>query len=493
MDLVGQSYITSMKKKQDLRFINIITTVKSTIIKHDMIRLGDRIVVGVSGGPDSMCLLHVLYNLREHFHFELIAAHFEHGLRPGEDEKETEFVSSFVKGLRIPFEYQRPVQDIKNGQGSLEERARLARYAFLEEVRKRYNAHKIALGHNMNDQAETVIMRLLRGSGISGLKGIPPVRDGVIIRPIIGLRRDDVLYYLQKRGLQYMKDSSNADETFLRNRIRHKLIPILKQYQPNVISILSRTSEIIGMEDDFMEVRAREWVDTNVLFKEGIIGLPIHPFKGLHTALKNRVIRYLLKKRMGHLRRISYEHINAIIDMIHGKRPNMEAHLPYNIVVRKVYNWILFDEKKELEDFYYEIPGHGKYYLDAINSWIIVEQVNSVNETDKEGVIFLDADMIEFPVVIRNMRPGDRIALWGMDGHKKIKDIFIDMKIPLDVRRAIPILENKGLPIYLWYINKMDNRYKVGSKSNNILKIGLRMEKTPLWEHIYKEASHAIG
>lgn len=491
---MNQSYITSMKKKQDPKLINIIDKVTSTITKYEMISPGDRIIVGASGGPDSTCLLHVLHSLKSQFDFELIAAHFEHGLRPGEDEKETEFISSFAQRLGVPFEYKRAEQDIREGSGSLEEKARLVRYNFLEEVRKRHKAHKIALGHNMNDQAETVIMRLLRGSGISGLKGIPAVRDGLIIRPIIALNRDDVIYYLQKNRLRYMSDSSNTDKRFLRNRLRYELIPILQQYQPNIIRFLSKTSEIINMEDDFMESQARKWAEKNVLFKSGLSAIPIHMFKELHVALKNRVLRYLLKKKLGHLKRITYDHINDIVTMLYGERPNMEVHLPYGIIVKKRYNWLLIDEKRGFEDFYYNIPGCGTYYLDAISSWIILEQVELFQESSsEENTIFLNADLIEFPLTIRNVRPGDKIALKGIKGHKKVKDIFIDMKIPQDVRKSIPILVNKGSPIYLWCVNKMDRRYEPVKKNHRILKISLNTEKVPFWKRIYKEVGDATG
>ena len=152
----------------------------SIIYLYKMLKSGESVVVGVSGGPDSVCLLSILTELKTELQIELIAAHFEHGLRPGEDEKETEFVRSFVKSLGVPFEYEKADKNKKDGKGSLEEKARIVRYRFLERVRNKYDATKIALGHNRNDQAETIIMRLLRGSGLEGLKGIPPVRDGVI-------------------------------------------------------------------------------------------------------------------------------------------------------------------------------------------------------------------------------------------------------------------------------------------------------------------------
>ena len=486
-----------MKKKQDLKLINIINKVKATINDYQMIQPKDIIVVGVSGGPDSVCLLYILYDLRDQFDFRLIVGHFNHGLRPGEDEKETEFVRSITDSLGIPFEYQKAEEDIKKGEGSLEEKARILRYEFLEKVRKKFNAHKIALGHNMNDQAETVMMRLLRGSGVSGLKGIPPIREDRIIRPIIKLTRGEVLYYLKEKNLNYMIDPSNMDRNFLRNKIRYELIPFLMQYQPNIIEILSKTSEILGIEDDFLESETKKWAETNVEYSNKTIIVPIESFKNLHDALKNRIIRYLLKTKMGHLRKIRQEHIRGILHLIYSRKPNTEIRLPYNLVVKRAYNKIIIESKKEYKNFYYIIHECGSYYLDAIGCWVVIEELKSIENVDNinkdKNTVLLNADMIDFPIIIRNFRVGDKIALEGINGHKKIKDIFIDMKIPRDIRKIIPILVHKDMPIYIWGVNRIDKKYKIKSKNDKILKITLKPEKVLEWEYIYKEADHVIG
>jgi len=460
---------------------NIIKKVKSTIDKYQMIIPYEKIVVGVSGGPDSICLLHILYRLKEELKIELIGAHFNHGLRPGEDEKETEFVKSFVESLGIPFEYGDAEKDIRKGGGSLEEKARIERYRFLENIRKRHNAQKIALGHNMNDQAETIIMRLLRGSGITGLKGIPPVRDK-IIRPIIDLTREEIIYYLNTEGLKYVIDSSNMDITFLRNKIRHILIPELKKYQPNIIRILAKTAEIILLEDEFLELQTEKWVKEHVSFMEGAAIIPLSRLKEIHIALRQRVIRNIIRKKIGHTRKISFEHISNILELIEKGSPNSEIHLPYNIVIKKRYDLLICDEKRSLEDYSYIIDRIGEYYLPSIKSWIKIEEKEKLGDLNESDVL-LDAEKIDFPLEIRNIRPGDRIYL--SIGHKKIKDIFIDMKIPKEARKSIPILVNKGIPIYIWCIKKMDRRFAPKKDSKKILKISIKMEKMPFWKKIY--------
>ena len=480
-----------------LALINIIKRVKSTIDKYKMLKSGDRVVVGVSGGPDSVCLLSILTELKTELQIELIAAHFEHGLRPGEDEKETEFVRSFVKSLGVPFEYEKADKNIKDGKGSLEEKARIVRYRFLERVRNKYDATKIALGHNKNDQAETIIMRLLRGSGLEGLKGIPPVRDGVIIRPIIGLTRDEILYYLNEKGLHYVSDPSNMDITFLRNRIRHELIPLLRTYQPNIIEVLAKTAEILFVENDFLNSEAEKWVRQNSRTVEGAILTNITAFNKTHPALKNRILKYLIKKKLGHTKRITYEHISRIRELIEKGAPNSELHLPYGLVAKKRYDLLVFDEKKEMNDYFYLITECGRHYLPAINSWVIVEKLEpsstTINENSQNSIL-LDADQVQLPLVIRNIRQGDKIAL--EIGHKKIKDIFIDMKIPKEARKGIPILIHQGEPIHVWCVNKTNRRFKPKGDSKRILRISLEPKKIPLWKYLYtkhKEASYVAG
>ncbi len=469
-----------MMKLQDL-ITNIIKRVRSTIDKYQMIVPFEKIVVGISGGPDSVCLLHILYRLKDELKIELIGAHFDHGLRPGEDEKETEFVRSLVESLGIPFEYGNAEKDIRKEKGSLEEKARIERYRFLENIREKYNAQKIALGHNMNDQAETIIMRLLRGSGITGLRGIPPIRDK-IIRPIIDLTREEIIYYLNTEGLKYVTDSSNMDITFLRNKIRHILIPELKRYQPNIVRILAKTAEIILLEDEFLELQTEKWIKENVFFIEGAAIIPISRLKEIHIALRQRVIRNIIRKKIGYTKKISFEHISNILELIEKGSPNSEIHLPYNIVMKKRYDLLICDKKRLLEDYSYIIDGIGEYYLPSISSWIKIEEKENL-EGLNENAVLLDAEKVDFPLEIRNIRPGDRIYL--SIGHKKIKDIFIDMKIPKEVRRAIPILVNRGIPIYIWCIKKMDKRFAPKKDSRKILKISIKIEKIPFWKKIY--------
>ena len=235
---------------------DIVRKVKETIFRYQMVDPGDLCILGVSGGPDSVCLLHILHELRGELEIRLVVAHYDHGLREKEDEAETRFVRRLASSLALPFESEK-ASLLKEGiTSSVEERARNARYAFFESLKDKLCAQKIALGHNLNDQAETVLMRLLRGSGPSGLAGIPPSRENTIIRPLIEIRREEIESYLKSRELTYVIDSSNLQTDYLRNKIRLELLPRLLEYQPRLIDHLGQLASIIWGDNKYLETPA---------------------------------------------------------------------------------------------------------------------------------------------------------------------------------------------------------------------------------------------
>ena len=270
--------------------------VKETILRYGMIDSSDLLIVAVSGGPDSVCLLDILNSIKDESRVKLVVAHYNHGLRQGEDESETRSVRQLATSMNLPFETGKASLLTHENSASIEEKARNARYGFLEGIMNRLHAHKIAMGHNLNDQAETVLMRLFRGSGSSGLAGIPPCRDNAIIRPLIEIKRDEIESYLKEREISYVTDSSNYDTRYLRNRIRLELIPLLLQYQPRLIEHLGQLADMMRGENEFLELLAQDWVEKEAESKtdrEIIIPLPV--FRDLSQPLRNRVIRQLFK------------------------------------------------------------------------------------------------------------------------------------------------------------------------------------------------------
>jgi len=464
-----------------------INKANQTINRYHMLRQGDRVVVAVSGGPDSVCLLDILNSLKDDLGIELIVAHLDHGLRPGEDEPETRFVEALAGSLDLPFKAGKAGPGIKQGRGSLEERARHARYEFLEKVKSSFSAQKIAVGHNLNDQAETILMRLLRGSGPSGLAGIPPIRDEKIIRPLIELTCSEIAVYLEQRGLAYMTDSSNLETRYLRNKIRLELLPELKKYQPRIVELLGQTGEIMRRDNEWLEAEAGTWVEKHAeITNNGQIQVHLPSFRELPEGLQNRIIRDILRITGKGLRRVSSRHIEAIHHAAMEGKAQSVFNLPNNIVVKKVYERLVFSVMKQTGpmEFRYLLDRPGTFHLDAPGYDISLRQIKKNALHDMKAspwTVFMNADLLDFPLLIRNSRPGDRFVPLGMNGHKKIKDLFIDLKVPSEERKRIPVLINKKTLIWVCGF-RIDDRYKITPQTRNILIVSLKKSQAGIGE-----------
>jgi len=453
-----------------------IKKVRNTISRYDMISHGDRVVAAVSGGPDSVCLLDILYQLKDDLGIELVVAHLDHGLRPDEDEAETRFVESLADSLQLPFETKNAGRNIAQREASLEERARHARYQFLEETLQKFSARKIAVGHNLNDQAETVLMRLIRGSGPSGLAGIPPLRDEKIIRPLIEVSRNEIESYLEDRGLKYVTDASNLEPRFLRNRIRLKLLPLLQEYQPQIVNLLGQTAGIMRKDEECLEEMAKAWVkgqDETGESRE--LRFHLSSFEKLPEALKNRVIRYALRETGGSLRRVGLRHIEAVRRLAASEKPQAMANLPNNVNVRKDYDTLVFDLVKETEaqGFCCFLDGPGTFDLDALGCAISLEEMEpgALAEINASPwTAFLTAEKLTYPLMIRNFLSGDRFVPLGMSGHKKLKDFFIDLKLSSRARAQIPILTHSNRIVWVCGL-RIDDRFKVTKDTKKVLKV----------------------
>jgi tRNA(Ile)-lysidine synthase len=462
-----------------------IKKIRDMISRYDMITPGDRVVVAVSGGPDSICLLSILHELKDDLGLELVVAHFDHGLRLAEDEHETRFVESMAVSLELPFETKRADQCLRQGSASFEETARHARYQYLEGVKEKFSAQKIAVGHNLNDQAETVLMRLLRGSGPAGLAGIPPYREEKIIRPLIEISRKEIESYLDEKGLKYVTDSSNFEPRYLRNRIRMELIPLLKRYQPNIVELLGKTAEIMRRDEAWLEAEARQWVtERSETGERGEIQIPLIVFLKLPSALRSRVVRHLLRIGGGSLHRISSRHIQAINNLAEGEKSQARVVLPNRLIVRKIYDRLIFSvaNERKSEGYCYVLAGPGTFHLEVLASTISLQEMKKRSVSSKEispEIALLNADNLTYPLRIRNSRPGDKFVPLGMKGHKKLKDFFIDLKISSEDRQRIPILTCQDMPIWVCGL-RIDDRFKVTPDTLNILKVTLTGHWNPV-------------
>ena len=308
------------------RTVNLEDKILNTIKEYNLIRTDDIVLVAVSGGPDSMCLLNSLLELKDKLKIKkIIVAHVNHMLRK-EAKEETEYVEKFCKdkNIEIYIKYVNIKEISVNNKISEELAGREERYNFFNEISKKVGANKIAIAHNYNDNAETVLMHLIRGSGISGLAGINLNREGKIIRPIIKCNRKEIEQYCRIKNLNPKYDKSNEDNIYVRNKIRNQLIPcIQKEFNPNIIETLNRLSEVIYKEDKFMEKLAEKAYST-VCYEElpNKIILNLKKFNCLDNAIKPRVIMCVTKKIFGNTKGIEKIHIEDIIKLCNNNIGN---------------------------------------------------------------------------------------------------------------------------------------------------------------------------
>lgn len=479
--------------------VELLKKVKQAIDRNRMLQIGDGVVVAVSGGPDSVTLLGVLKHLSAEYKLWLVVAHMNHGLRPGPAAEEEALVHRLSARLGLICELRRI--DIaalsRMRKTSVEETAREERYRFLETIRHQYNARKIALGHHAGDQAETVLMNLLRGSGRAGLRGIQAVREERFIRPLLGVTRAEISEYLAEHDLPYLTDLSNVDERCFRNRIRHRLIPELKtRYNPRLEENLCRTAEILNLEDDYLQheveerVADRRMVESDAAHREIRINIPL--CLGLHEALQSRLIKHLLLSHAQQKQGVGYAHIRAVKALMQCVRSGGSLHLPFGMEVRREYDVLVIGwrmgpprgSKAEVQSHETVSVAHsaagiiacnigipGKVRIEAQKMTLSLDFVDSsaVRFGDSRAV-YMDYACIVPPMVVRTPQPGDRIQPLGMSGMKKLKRHFIDRKIPVRLRGQSPIFVDGHSVI--WIVGQLlSERVKLTDKTTKVLRI----------------------
>lgn len=291
--------------------------VLKTIKTYNLIEENDKIVIGVSGGPDSICLLHVLYSLKEKIGFDIVVAHVNHMLREVAD-METEYVQNFCKNLKIEcFVKKADILDLaKTQKKGTEEVGREVRYSFFDEVSKKTGANKIATAHNSNDRAETVILNILRGSGLSGLKGIEAIRDKKYIRPLINIERQEIEKYCIENNLEPKYDESNKENIYTRNKVRNTVIPyIKKEFNPNIIKTINRLSSLATEENEYLQNITKQAFESLLIEKEKNIILDLHKFNSLDLVIKRRLILYTINEVLHTTNGIEKVNIDDIIKL----------------------------------------------------------------------------------------------------------------------------------------------------------------------------------
>ena len=403
------------------------------IEKFEMINHGDKIVVGLSGGADSVTLLHALLRVKEQYNLSLVAVHVNHMIRGLEAKRDESFVRDICKSLAVPLEvYQKSVLDIAKLQKiSTEEAGRIVRYQCFYDCKKKFNATKIAVAHNLNDSVETMLMNFLRGTGTKGLRGIMPVRDD-IIRPLIECKRSDIEDYLHKNGIKYIVDSTNETLDYTRNKVRNMLLPLLmKEFNPNILETLFESTKIFIKEDSFFEeIVAKKKQECVVDGK-----IAIDKFELLDKAIQPRVLQKIILDTTGDLKGIFNKHLQKIIalkDMETGKK----VDLPSGLQASRSYKYIEIKKPAVHKAFSYPLNLGDFIYIREKNFYVSCssEKVSKENFNNTFTKIF-NCDKIKSGMLIRVRQDGDKIS-----NSKKLKQYFIDQKIPREIRDDTALL-----------------------------------------------------
>lgn len=448
--------------------MNLLSQMIGTITEEKLLEPGNTIVVAVSGGPDSMALLHALHFYADEYGWKLIVAHIHHGFRGKESDEEAAFVEETVKGLGLPIEtaFLDVPAYIKETSMNPQAAARELRYRYLHEVAEKYNADAIALAHHADDQAETVLMRIIRGTGPSGLSGIQTLRyEGKmkLVRPLLRSNKSEIIAYLEDNGFSYREDSSNAQRKYFRNRVRLDLIPLLQQYNGNFSESLVRLSDMMNAENDYMDAEVGKLFEREVSVQSGKTSFSGTWFTGLHVALQRRLIKLILSYLFPESDSFDYHRAEIVRSaIVQTRTSNLTLDLSQHVRFTKAYDYISFHTNKVPPSSYEYgvVEGEGALVIPEIGMRMVF-YATSVGENRDKGVdstieASFDRDRLKYPLRVRSRKPGDRIR--GLNGSKKVKDIFIDHKIPPDERETIPLLVDAADEI-LWIPGVKRSKY----------------------------------
>ncbi len=454
----------------------MLNTVLKTINRYNMIEDGDTILLGLSGGVDSMALLYILLELREKYNFNLFLAHVNHSVRGEYALRDQKFAENTANKLKLPFFTTTVDMNAyaKEHKITSEEAGRILRYGFFNEILSSYENGKIAVAHNLNDQAETLLMRFMRGTGIDGLRGIEH-RVGNIIRPILDISREELETYIKENDIEITQDDTNFETIYTRNKIRLELLPyIMENFNPNIIKTLERTAYLADIDSNFLE-REGEKSYKLIVDKVGLDNIYMDrlKFTGLDISMKYRVLRRAILELNKTLQGISEVHLTSIIDVFTSGETGKEITIANDIVCTTSYNSLIVGKRKSLKDtkFEYILKEDVIMYNEGYSfKSEIIDYKQYINSKKEKDTVYFDYNNINGSLRFRSRKNGDKFTPYGMRGKKKIKDYFIDEKIPRDEREDIPLLvDDENI---LWVVGyRTSELYKITKDTDKILKI----------------------
>jgi len=442
-----------------------------------MVHAGMSVGVAVSGGADSVCLLHALTALRPRWNLRLSVLHLNHNLRGEESDGDAEFVRALAAELGLPF----TVGEAHPGSAddNLEQAAREARLKFFRDAMAGGAVERVALGHTRSDQAETVLFRLLRGAGSAGLAGIRPITAEGLIRPLIEVERAEVEAFLRERGIGWREDSTNAGRAFARNRIRHELLPLLeREWNPAIRETLANMADWAGAEEEHWAGETGRLAEAHLTEADGAILAPADVLRRLPVAAARRLVRHAMERVRGDLRGIDFRHIEAAIEMARAADGHGRFQAP-GLDVYRSFDWLRIGRPGthtlENRNYRFAAPVPGRVTLPSGGAILLelieIKETSEVCESVYNGWVGgLDWERISGPLELRNWRPGDQYQRVGSSGAEKIKASFQTARIPLWERRHWPVLTNGDAVIWVRRFGPAA-RYAAGPGTRKILAV----------------------
>ncbi|TKB53798.1 MAG: tRNA lysidine(34) synthetase TilS [Nitrospira sp.] len=446
-----------------------------TVRQQQLFVPGQHLLVAVSGGPDSTALLSLLHRLAQSWRLMLTVVHCNYGFRGAESDGDEMFVSTFCKERQLPLVIHRPKLVKRRQRSSLQAAARDARYDFMKQLAREVGADRIAVGHTANDQAETVLMWLLRGTGMAGLTGMPYAREDGIIRPLLAATREEVVAYLDDEGLTYRCDSSNEKPLYHRNRIRKELLPVITRLAPAAVRLLQRQADLLREDERYLAEATNELARTLVSHdSRGVQRVDHRAFIELPVALQRRLVRAILRTYEGEARASSFRVVESVRRIFLKGRSGARLFLRQVLVILDQGS-VRFSPRAE-GDHCDEIgsgqggreilplPVPSTVYWARTNQQIQVQRMNCrdaevLGKGFSQGRVMFDADRFSEPLSVRAWQPGDRFSPHGMRGKsKKLQDFFTDRKVSRHERGKVPLLvAPEGI---LWVVGmRQDERF----------------------------------
>jgi tRNA(Ile)-lysidine synthase len=422
----------------------LLDRVVHTIERHRMFAPGDRVAVAVSGGADSVCLLHVLLELAPRWGLNLGVLHVNHNLRGDASRGDAEFVRDLAAGHNLPFLIRD--LDLTTASGNLEQAARNGRLAFFHDRVEGGLADRVAVGHTRSDQAETVLFRFLRGSGATGLAAIRPVTERGIVRPLIEIDRGEIAGFLRARAIRWREDASNATLDFARNRIRHQLLPQLaREWNPALAETLAHTADLSLAEEAYWRAETDRLAGLYLSRRGDAVLVSAPALAALPLAAARRLVRHAIRMAGGGHKSSGFSHIAAVLELGARAQGTGRAQLP-GMEVRRSFEWLRFAPGASADAYSVrpEVPGVTR--IPGTDLAISLELLENSETSGVPNTVYnsqmgcLDWNRLSGPLELRNWRPGDQYQPMGIPAAKKIKALFQEARIPVWERAQWPVL-----------------------------------------------------